>query len=42
MLETSTIIMMVLILGTMWGGIAYFVSRAYRREKRETRGGSDE
>lgn len=42
MLETSAMVMMVLILGTIWGGLAYFVNRAYRREKREARGSSDE
>ncbi len=42
MLETSAMVMMALILGTIWGGLAYFVNRAYRREKREAQGGSDE
>ena len=34
MLEFSTIIFMVLILGVIWGGLFYFISRAYQREKK--------
>ncbi len=33
MLETTTIIMMVLILGAIWGGCGYFLSRAFRAQK---------
>lgn len=32
MLETTTIIFMMLILGFMWGGFAYFLRRAYKKE----------
>ncbi|RMF57242.1 MAG: MetS family NSS transporter small subunit [Calditrichaeota bacterium] len=33
MLQTETILFMLLILGFTWGGLIYFVNRAYRREK---------
>jgi len=38
MLEMTTIIMMILIFGITWGGLAYFVNRAYKREKRVSKG----
>mgnify|MGYP005725335013 CR=1 FL=1 len=34
MLETTTIIFMILILGFMWGGFLYFLNRAYKKESR--------
>lgn len=38
MLEITTIIMMILIFGITWGGLVYFVNRAYKREKRTPKG----
>jgi hypothetical protein len=38
MLEVTTIVMMILIFGTIWGGLGYFVNRAYKREKRTSKG----
>ena len=34
MLETSAIILMIVLLGYIWGGLFYFVNRAYNKEKR--------
>ena len=33
MVEVSTVIFMVLILGFIWGGLFYFVNRAVRRDR---------
>ena len=33
MLEVSTIVTMVVVLGYIWGGTAYLLSRAFRREQ---------
>lgn len=33
MLTFTTVIFMIIILGTIWGGLIYFLNRAYRREK---------
>lgn len=38
MLEMTTIIMMILIFGIIWGGLVYFVNRAYKREKISPKG----
>jgi hypothetical protein len=32
-METSTIITMILILGIVWGGLAFFLTRAIKYEK---------
>jgi hypothetical protein len=34
MLDTSAIISMIVLLAYIWGGLVYFVNRAYKREKR--------
>lgn len=33
MLTLTTGIFMIIILGSIWGGLVYFLNRAYRREK---------
>jgi hypothetical protein len=37
MLETSAIILMIVLHGYIWGGLIYFVNRAYKKEKRGAR-----
>lgn len=38
MLEFSTIVFMVLILGSIWGGLIYLISRAQKGEKSRATG----
>jgi len=33
MIESSAIVFMVLILGFIWGGLAFFLRKAFRKEK---------
>jgi hypothetical protein len=33
-MTTDAIVLMILILGTVWGGLAYFLYRAMKSEKR--------
>ena len=37
MLTLTTGIFMIIILGSIWGGLVYFLNRAYRREKHTVR-----
>jgi len=32
-MEFSTIVMMIIVLGFIWGGFMYFLNMAYRKEK---------
>jgi hypothetical protein len=32
-MSTNAIIMMIILLGSIWGGFSYFLQRAYKREK---------
>lgn len=37
MLETSAVLLMIVLLGYIWGGFFYFVNRAYKKEKKGAR-----
>ncbi len=38
MLEITTVISMLIILGFTWGGFLYFANRAYRHEQKAKKG----
>ena len=40
-MTTTTIVMMILILGFVWGGLAFLVATAWRKESGKRVGGSE-
>ena len=40
-MESSTILMMVIVLGVLWGGFAMLLIRSMQVEKRRRQGGAD-
>lgn len=38
-METSTLITMVLVLGTVWGGLAFILSKAFKHENLKSKNG---
>lgn len=38
-METSTIITMIVVLGTVWGGLAFFLSKAFKHESIKSKNG---
>jgi hypothetical protein len=39
MLEVTTIVFMIIILGVTWGAFGFLVNLAYRKEKQKTKSG---